>query len=65
MAIPMIAVTNASTCLTDAQVEAVLPALQKQVTNDFRCVLGPGLHVGVRRAKSAIGEELVADRRTR
>jgi hypothetical protein len=36
MAIPMIAVTNASTCLTDAQVEAVLPALQKQVTDDFR-----------------------------
>lgn len=36
MSIPMIAVTNASTCLTDAQVEAVLPALQKQVTDDFR-----------------------------
>ena len=32
----MIAITNASTCLTDAQVEAVLPALQKQVTSDFR-----------------------------
>lgn len=36
MSIPMIAITNASTCLTDAQVEAVLPALQKQVTDDFR-----------------------------
>jgi hypothetical protein len=36
MSIPMIAVMNASTCLTDAQVEAVLPALQKQVTDDFR-----------------------------
>lgn len=36
MPIPIIAITNASTCLTDAQVEAVLPALQKQVTNDFQ-----------------------------
>jgi hypothetical protein len=36
MAIPMIAVTNASTCLSDSQVEAVLPAIQKQVTDDFR-----------------------------
>ena len=36
MPIPVIAITNASTCVTDAQVEAVLPPLQKQVTNDFR-----------------------------
>ena len=36
MPIPIIAITNASTCLNDAQVEAVLPVLQKQVTNDFR-----------------------------
>jgi hypothetical protein len=36
MPIPVIAITNASTCLNDAQVEAVLPALQKQVSNDFR-----------------------------
>jgi hypothetical protein len=36
MSLPVIAVTNASTCLTDAQVEAVLPSLQKQVTDDFR-----------------------------
>ena len=36
MPIPIIAVTNASTCLTDAQVEAVLPALQKQVSSDFQ-----------------------------
>jgi len=36
MSMPMIAVTNASTCLTDSQVEAVLPAIQKQVTDDFR-----------------------------
>ena len=36
MPVPVIAVTNASTCLSDAQVEATLPALQKQVTNDFR-----------------------------
>jgi hypothetical protein len=36
MSLPVIAITNASTCLTDAQVEAVLPALQKQVSDDFK-----------------------------
>lgn len=36
MSIPVIGVTNASTCLTDTQVEAVLPALQKQVSVDFK-----------------------------
>ncbi len=36
MPIPVIAISNASTCLTDAQVEAVLPALQKQVSDDFK-----------------------------
>lgn len=36
MPIPVIAITNASTCLTDAQVEAVLPALQKQVSDGFK-----------------------------
>ena len=36
MSIPVIAITNASTCLTDSQVEAVLPALQKQVSSDFQ-----------------------------
>lgn len=36
MPIPIVAVTNASTCLTDAQVEAVLPALQRQVSNEFK-----------------------------
>lgn len=36
MAIPLIAITNASTCLSDEQVEAVLPALQKQVSSDFK-----------------------------
>jgi len=36
MPLPTIAITNASTCLTDAQVEAVLPALQKQVSDDFK-----------------------------
>jgi hypothetical protein len=36
MPIPVIAITNASTCLTDAQVEAVIPALQKQVSDDFK-----------------------------
>ena len=36
MPLPIIAVTNASTCLSDAQVAAVLPALQKQVSDDFK-----------------------------
>ncbi len=36
MPIPVIAITNASTCLSDEQVEAVLPALQRQVSYDFR-----------------------------
>ena len=35
MSLPVIAVTNVSTCLTDEQVEAVLPALQRQVSQDF------------------------------
>jgi hypothetical protein len=36
MVLPVIAVTNASTCLNDGQVEAVIPALQRQVSQDFR-----------------------------
>jgi hypothetical protein len=36
MPVPVIAVTNASTCLSDAQVEPVLPALQKQVSEHFK-----------------------------
>jgi len=36
MSLPIIAITNASTCLTNGQVEAVLPALQRQVSNDFK-----------------------------
>jgi hypothetical protein len=36
MSLPVIAITNASTCLSDAQVEAVLPALQRQVSDDFQ-----------------------------
>ncbi len=36
MTLPVIAITNASTCLTDAAVSAVIPALQRQVTLDFR-----------------------------
>lgn len=36
MAMPIIAITNASTCLSNAQIEAALPALQKQVSNDFK-----------------------------
>jgi hypothetical protein len=36
MPVPVIAITNASTCLSDTQVEAVLSALQKQVSEDFK-----------------------------
>jgi hypothetical protein len=36
MSIPVIALTNASTCLSDAQVEVVMPSLQHQVSLDFR-----------------------------
>ena len=36
MSLPVIAITNASTILSDTQVEAVLPALQKQVSDDFK-----------------------------
>lgn len=36
MSLPVIAITNQSTVLTDDQVKAVIPALQKQVTDDFR-----------------------------
>jgi hypothetical protein len=36
MSLPVIAVTNASTCLSDAQVEAVIPCLQCQVSLDFK-----------------------------
>lgn len=36
MPIPVIAITNASTCLNDEQVEAVLPSLQKQISDDFK-----------------------------
>jgi hypothetical protein len=36
MPLPVIAITNASTCLSDAQVEAALAPLQKQVSNDFK-----------------------------
>lgn len=36
MPLPIIAITNASTCLSNSQVEAVLPALQQQVSADFK-----------------------------
>jgi hypothetical protein len=36
MSIPVVALTNASTCLSDAQVEVVIPSLQRQVSLDFR-----------------------------
>jgi hypothetical protein len=36
MSLPVIAVTNVSACLKDEQVEEVLPALQRQVSEDFK-----------------------------
>jgi hypothetical protein len=36
MSLPIIAITNASTCLSDAPVEAALPAFQRQVSQDFQ-----------------------------
>jgi hypothetical protein len=36
MSLPVIAVTNASICLTDAQVAVAIPALQQQVSQDFK-----------------------------
>lgn len=36
MAIPVIAITNQSTVVSDDEVKAAIPALQKQVSNDFR-----------------------------
>ena len=36
MSLPVIAVTNVSTCLSDAQIKAVIPSLQQQVSEDFR-----------------------------
>jgi hypothetical protein len=40
MAIPVIAITNQSTVLSDDQVRAVLPALQNQVSYDFNAFWG-------------------------
>lgn len=40
MTLPVIAITNASTCLTDGEVLAAIPALQRQVTVDFRAYWG-------------------------
>ena len=36
MTLPVIAITNASTCLSDTELAAAIPALQRQVTIDFR-----------------------------
>jgi hypothetical protein len=36
MSLPVIAITNTSTCLTDKQVEAAIPSLQRQVSFDFK-----------------------------
>ena len=35
MSLPVIAITNASTCLTDLQVLTAIPALQRQITVDL------------------------------
>ncbi len=32
MTLPVVAITNASTCLSDKQVAAAIPTLQRQVT---------------------------------
>ena len=40
MTLPVIAITNASTCLTDLQVSAAIPALQRQVSLEFRAYWG-------------------------
>jgi hypothetical protein len=37
---PQVAIMNESTCLTDEQVRAILPALQKQIDRDFAPVWG-------------------------
>jgi hypothetical protein len=36
MTLPVIAITNASTCLSDVQVEAAIAPLQRQVSQNFR-----------------------------
>jgi hypothetical protein len=36
MSLPVVAITNASTCLNDEHVEAAIPALQQQVSLDFK-----------------------------
>lgn len=36
MSLPVIAITSASTCLTDLQVLTAIPALPRQITVDFR-----------------------------
>src|SRR6185437_5554562 len=53
MSLPVIAVTNASTCLKDAQVEAVLPALQN--------LLGAGLRAYISWKGRRADERVVAD----
>jgi hypothetical protein len=36
MSLPVIAITNASTCLTDLQVKAALESSRRQVSLDFK-----------------------------
>ena len=36
MTLPVIAITNASTCVSDLEVMAAIPPLQRQVSQDFR-----------------------------
>jgi hypothetical protein len=45
MTLPVIAISNASTCLSDKQVAAAIPALQRQVTLDFRAYWDADCHL--------------------
>ena len=38
MSLPIIAITNACSCLSDAQIAAAIPALQRQVSEDFKAL---------------------------
>lgn len=61
MSFPVIAITNASTCLADTQVGAVLPALQKQVSDDFKAYWEFGLHAFVPAERPTAHARVVAN----
>ena len=60
MSLPVIAITNASTCLTDEQVEAAIPALQRQVSLDFKAT-GIWIAIDLPAQRSAADRRVVAD----